>query len=107
MREVSLSDWHEEGRVRFGSDKMDFAWKCPSCGVKITSREYMRLGAPSGALAFSCIGRYAKDGPVGEIGGDIQPCNYAGGGLFGLNPVRVLCPGDKTVDVMEWWNETA
>ncbi len=95
LREVSVADWHEEGLALFGKEKMDFAWKCPACGVKILSREYMALGAPSGALAVHCIGNWVKDD---------RGCNYVGSvGLVCLNPVRLLLLSGETVDVMEWW----
>jgi hypothetical protein len=48
------------------------------------------LGASEGAVAFSCVGRYLDaDGTMAfKLAGG--PCNYAGGGLFKINPVTVI-----------------
>ncbi len=98
IREVSVADWHEEGRKLFGKDKMDYAWRCPSCGAKILSREYMAAGAPSGALAVACIGNFVE----------VRGCFYSGGGLglTQLNPVQLNVPGFDSVTVMDWWEES-
>ena len=51
-------------------------------------QDWKDAGASAGQVGFSCIGR--NTGSTKEIfdktGG---PCNYAGGGLFALNPVEV------------------
>ena len=45
-------------------------------------------------MAFSCVGRNLGVGEEAKVAaaafkGKGGPCNYAGGGLFGLNPVEV------------------
>jgi hypothetical protein len=60
----------------------------------------MRQKPPEGAVAFSCVGRYS--GANGEAFNSKKlgrPCNYAGGGLFKLNPVRVVDGEGKEHDV--------
>lgn len=42
-------------------------------------QEWQEAGAPENAVAFSCVGRWRDD----------VDCDYAGGGLFKLNPVVV------------------
>lgn len=46
-------------------------------------------GVPHSAMAFSCIGRWLPE--KSEAFSDSPgPCNYAGGGLFRLNPVTIV-----------------
>lgn len=86
---MTLDEWNAEGERRFGPDKMKWRFVCPSCGHVASVEDWKNAGAPEGAVAFSCIGRYTGAG--GENFGKLNggPCNYAGGGLFKLNPVQV------------------
>lgn len=86
----SLEAWQDFARTLFGEDMMDWRFVCPVCGHVATARDYKESGAPQSAVAFSCIGRWLEssreafskdDGP--------GPCNYAGGGLFRCNPVKI------------------
>lgn len=79
---------------------MKWAFVCPSCGHVQTVADYKAAGAPEGGVAFSCIGRYT--GATQELGTKQGgPCNYAGGGLFRLNPVGVIFEDTKR-DVFEF-----
>lgn len=86
---LSVAEWQQEGTKRFGSDMMTWKFVCPSCGYVASVQDWKDAGAPAGAVGFSCIGRW-KDGDDSKSfqkkGG---PCMYAGGGLIGLNPVKV------------------
>lgn len=98
-RALTYAEWHAEGEALFGPDEMQWRFKCPSCGHVATPNDWKDAGAPEGAVAFSCVGRWMPKS-TGEIfdrsGG---PCNYAGGGLFGLNPVNIVQPDGKTHNV--------
>lgn len=83
----SPAAWLSEARRRFGDDKMKWAFLCPSCGHRATVADWKEVGATEGEIAFSCIGRHIKG--AGELGCSPGPCNYAGGGLFALNPVSI------------------
>jgi len=65
-------------------------WKfvCPSCGYVASVKDWKDAGASDREAAFSCVGRAMNSDKqiFDKTGG---PCNYAGGGLFGLNPVTV------------------
>lgn len=91
-RTLTKDQWQAEGKARFGTDTNDWKFVCPSCGHVASIQDWIDAGAPEGAVAFSCVGRY--QGSAKQIfdksGG---PCNYAGGGLFLLNPVTVLDNG--------------
>lgn len=98
LKRVALTpgDWRREGVRRFGPDERLWKFKCPACGHVASYQEYMDAGAPENVVAFSCIGRWL-DGEVREAFGDPGtpgPCNYAGGGLFGLNPVSIAGRAD-------------
>lgn len=94
MIEMTEAEFMAEGVRRFGPDPRDFKFSCPSCGHVATARDYEAAGAPESAIAFSCVGRWLKDrneafttalmSPPGS-----GPCNYAGDGLFKLNPVHL------------------
>ena len=89
--------WLAEGARRFGQDRMKWRFVCPSCEHEASTEDWKNAGAPSGAVAFSCVGRWAEPLAV-EMGTRPGPCNYAGGGLIGLNPVAVS-DGDATTRV--------
>lgn len=78
------------GVERFGPDPMKFKFICPSCGHVASAEDYKAAGAPATAVGFSCIGRWLPgdwdSNTLRKAGG---PCDYAGGGLIGLNPVTL------------------
>lgn len=92
MQKMTHAEWKAEGQRRFGTDPLEWQFVCPSCGHVANVKDWKTAGAPEGAVAFSCVGRYTGDGKAAadkafkHAGG---PCNYTGGGLFRLNPVEV------------------
>lgn len=93
--EYTHDEWMAEGRRRFGEDTMQWRFVCPSCGHEASVQDWKDAGAPVAAAGFSCVGRWiegarrAFDDTAGP-----GPCNYAGGGLFKINPIVV--GGDMT-----------
>jgi len=82
-------EWIAEGERRFGPDRMKWKFVCPVCGYVQTPDDYIDSGAKdSGIIAFSCVGRLRGIGD--ELKDKGGPCNYAGGGLFRLNPWKVI-----------------
>jgi hypothetical protein len=98
-----MESWLNEAVERFG--KTHAAWKfvCPICGYVQSVSECKKAGMEPGAIAFSCIGRWKGAGAYDGTGGG--PCNYAGGGLFRLNPVEVIRTGGGTTRVFEFAEE--
>lgn len=95
ITKYTLAEWQTEARRRFGDDSSKWAFICPICKHVATTEDYQMAGAPEGAIAFSCIGRWIE-GSKDTFGGEGKgPCNYTGGGLFRLNPVRVTDPEDR------------
>lgn len=80
-------EWYAEGRRLFGEDVMQWAFACPACGHVARTQDWKEAGAPESAVAYSCIGRWVG-AKRGALGGGEGPCNYAGGGLIGLNPIQ-------------------
>jgi len=98
-RTISAEKWREEGKRRFGDDMSHWRFVCPACGHVASVADWMAAKAPDGAIAFSCIGRYLPGKPREAFVADetAGPCNYAGGGLFALNPVTVISDKDHHV----------
>lgn len=82
------TEWLAEALKRFGSDKRQWKFVCPSCGYIAKVQDWQDAKAPEGAIAFSCVGRYL--GTKKEMGDKTGgPCNYTTGGLFNISPVKV------------------
>ena len=90
-RRYTLAEWHAEARRRFGEKPEGWKFVCPSCGSVVSVDDYKKAGAPESTVAFSCVGRYMPKHTDAFQKGQ-GPCNYAGGGLFRLNPVAVVTP---------------
>lgn len=82
-------EWFAEGERLFGPGIMQWRFVCPSCGHIASVQDWKDAGAPEGAVAFSCIGRYLPERSEAFGGQGSGPCNYTGGGLIRLNPVDV------------------
>lgn len=89
-RTITKDEWMTEGQSLFGPNLMDWRFVCPGCGHVASAKDYEAAGAPSGAVGFSCIGRYLPACRDWLSGSGPGPCNYAGGGLFQIHPVGVI-----------------
>jgi hypothetical protein len=86
---MTKEEWEAEGARRFGPNRRAWRFVCPSCTHVASVQEWLDAGATDGEIAFSCIGRRLGangDKTFLKAGG---PCNYAGGGLFALNPEEI------------------
>lgn len=100
MASVTAAEWREEAERLFGPDPLKWRFRCPACGHVATVQDWKDAGAPEGAVAFSCVGRWAGAKREAFAKGE-GPCNYAGGGLFAINPIRVV-DGDNEHCVFEF-----
>ncbi|TCT21176.1 VVA0879 family protein [Thiobaca trueperi] len=89
IQEMTHAEWIAEGRRRFGDDMMNWRFVCPACGHVAAARDWKDAGAPPNAVAFSCVGRWLPTAREAFADAGHGPCNYAGGGLFRLNPLHV------------------
>ncbi|MFH1813426.1 MAG: VVA0879 family protein [Pseudomonadota bacterium] len=102
IKTYTHAEWLAEAERRFGSDPMAWRFKCPSCGHVATAKDWKEAGAPVGAVAFSCIGRYTgADGSntFKHAGG---PCNYTSGGLFVINKVSIITNDGKETPAFDF-----
>jgi hypothetical protein len=82
---------------------MLWRFECPSCGHVASVKDWKSVGATEGEVAFSCVGRHIQGSKkMCERPG---PCNYAGGGLIGLNPVSVYVGDGKVTRVFAFDEE--
>lgn len=90
MLEITENEWRKEAKKRYDSFK-NVKFKCPVCGYVASVSDYLNAGADECQVGFVCIGRFlekSKDA-FGDNPEKKGPCNYTGGGLIGLNPIRV------------------
>lgn len=99
-RIMIVDEWRAEAEKLFGPDEMLWRFKCPSCGHECSIQDYKDAGAKSENVGFSCIGRWTGTTQDAFTGGP-GPCNYAGGGLIGINPVTVT-DGELTHHLFEF-----
>jgi hypothetical protein len=94
IRDTTVAEYKAEAIRRFGADPMKWRFVCPMCGFEASTQDWKDAGAPEGAVAFSCVGRYREGEPRDAFatGKGNGPCNYTTGGLFNLSPVRVALP---------------
>lgn len=91
----SIEEWREQAAKLFGTDSTQWKFVCPSCGHITMTQDWIDAGdTDKSMVAFSCIGRLLSS--KNSIGSNSSPCNYAGGGLFQLNPVTVNHDGNKS-----------
>lgn len=91
---LTREQYFAEAVKRYGKDRNNWKFRCPSCGNTMTVGEYLAAAKAIGdedgdrMIAFSCIGRLMPN-PVDMGTKGNGYCNYAGGGLFKLNPIEI------------------
>lgn len=97
-QKITYDEWEKKGEALFGKNKREWKFVCPNCKHIQSFNDYLALGISAEEankfIGFSCIGRCMKD-CKGEFGNKIAPCNYAGGGLFRLNPITIVHEGKE------------
>lgn len=90
MVELTLDEWEAQGRARYGDDKTQWVFQCPCCKVHTKAQEWIEAQEPS--ISFSCIGRTHARPQSAVFGEKLRPvgCDYAGGGFFKLNPIKII-----------------
>jgi hypothetical protein len=86
---MTIDEWKSMGAELFGPDTNNWRFVCPSCHHVASVADWKNAGAPEGAIGFSCVGRWAGAVKGATFNGNGGPCDYAGGGLIGLNPVEL------------------
>jgi hypothetical protein len=106
-RTLTYETWRSEGVQRFGPNSRTWRFVCPVCEHVASVQDWIDAGAP-GAAAFSCVGRFLPNSQRNAFGGrGLGPCDYAGGGLFKLNPVLVTFPDGSEIRSFEFADRDA
>lgn len=88
--------WLEKAIKLYGENAGVWKFKCPCCETVQTAMDFVNAGLSKKdagtSIAKECIGRYLpkKQKAISEkkiIKG--EPCDYAGYGLFRLNPIEI------------------
>lgn len=90
---ITLEEWREEGKKRFGDDIENWKFKCPSCGNIASCKDFEEAGAEPDDAYQCCIGRF-NDKKTG--------CDWAAYGFFDICKVHVIAENGKHVPVFEF-----
>lgn len=98
LPQLTIAEWYAEAERRFGKTVDNWRFVCPVCAYEQSVGQCKAAGLAQNSVAFSCVGR-AYQGPVRKAfgGTGAGPCDYAGGGLFKLNPQPVLMEDGKVL----------
>lgn len=103
MKSLTREQYFAEAEKRYGKNKREWKFKCPSCGHVAAVQDWLDHEGGDTMVAFSCVGRLM--GSAQELGSkDGGPCNYVGDGLFRLNPIPVQ---DDESDEVSWFFDFA
>ena len=114
MKTMTYDEWKAEGTRLFGDDMMKWRFRCPACGHVAAVEDFRQFkdqGAQPDKATQECIGRYLTKDKRGGWSKDHcnteikQPCDYAGYGLIGLSPIRVVRDGGKSTDCFAFDDE--
>jgi hypothetical protein len=92
---MTREEWEAEGKKRFGENFKNWKFKCPVCKYVASAEDYLAANAPESHIGISCIGRSIPDEVYKAFGSNKKgvkkgPCDYAGYGLFQLNPIEII-----------------
>ena len=107
MKTRTYANWERECALRFGTDQLRWKFTCPACGnVQMAEdfRPFQAQGADTESAFKVCLGRY-KGARREALGTGSGPCNYAAGGLFNFNPIRVVFEDGSSTSVFAFSTE--
>ena len=85
---MTLNEWEEEGKCRFGDDQLDWKFKCPACGHIQSMREFKEAGLEPHLAYLHCASRHGLGGR--------EDCKWTIGGLLRVGGQYVIdgkyCP---------------
>lgn len=109
---LTSAEWLAMGQELFGDDRLKWKFVCPICKTPQSGEDYIAKGLSiedcGGSIGFSCIGRKLpieerQEGILNHKKKKNKPCNYAGGGLFRLNPILVTDEEGEEHEVFEFY----
>ena len=106
MRTITQDEFLAECKQRFGPRARDWKFVCPACGTVQSVEQLADAVIASGGtkddvhgyIAFSCIGRFTKQGDAGISAKNKgkpwdKGCNWTLGGLLRIHTLEVLIDG--------------
>lgn len=57
-RKLTQAELMDEAKRRFGTDPLQWAFKCPNCGDVATLGDFQQVGIDAGRAGQECIGRH-------------------------------------------------
>jgi len=111
---MNHSEWLDKAKRLYGKNAGDWKFKCPVCQTVQTAQDFVRAGLSkeeaSTSIAQECIGRHLqnKEKAFGEKKRKKGvPCDYAGYGLFKLNPVEIIMDDGTKYNAFDFADEEA
>lgn len=114
MKTMTHAEFLEEAKRRFGPNAADWKFKCPACGTIQSVRQLHDAVVAAGGkkddvhgyIAFSCIGRFTKQGDAGitaKYQGKAwdKGCNWTLGGLLHIHELEVVMPEGRNRPTFE------
>lgn len=104
-----ISEWRQKGVELFGERMRLWRFVCPVCKTPQSAQDFIDTGMDKetafSSIAQECIGRHipSSQKAISEtkvIKG--KPCNYAGYGLFKLNPLSVELEDGEVINVFDF-----
>lgn len=94
--QITYEQWHAKGVERYGNDMKTWRFTCPMCKKDTIAQEWIDHKADK-QIGVSCIGRQYDKKQSAFFTKNIKPigCDYAGYGLFKMNPIHVEITTDE------------
>lgn len=97
MKKYSHKDWKSRAIALFGENVQEWKFICPCCNHIASVKDWVNRKQ----IAFSCVGRSLPNSRSAFDSGP-GPCDYAGGGLFKMNPIEVEYEDGTKQDVFDF-----
>lgn len=94
MKRLTVKEFLEEGKAKFGEDKKKWKFVCPMCKTAQSYEDLVAVGVdPKDVdkyLGFSCVGRWTQAGPYRKGDKSGKGCDWTLGGLFRIHQLEVV-----------------
>jgi hypothetical protein len=111
FKKLTYAEWRAIGTRLYGEDSSKWKFTCPVCKHVQSAEDYFAAGfkkESEGMIGFSCIGRLlpgSRPAFSNKHNSKSGPCDYAGGGLFALNPLHITDKNVRVFDFADPWGE--
>ena len=78
----TMNEWKKEAERRFGPNKMNWKFKCPSCGHVQSLKDFKDANIEPECAVTNCASRY-------DLGG-VKTCKWTTGGFLRFNQTYVI-----------------